>query len=176
MIYFYKGAKGKGKTLTLVKDALMFKKDGYTVYSNMKSIKFAKYLPNEEILKINKNTKLDNCVLIIDEIQTLFNARRSSRKENVDFSHFLQQIRKRKIELLATAQYSNTVDLIFRQHVDYIINPSFDKELLVCKVVYTDLNSIEDDINGMQGEPIRTTVVFDAREIFGLYDTEELVV
>lgn len=176
MIYFYKGAKGKGKTLTMTKDGYQFNLDGKKVFSNMKSHnKFATYISNEQIKELDKNSILKNCVLIIDEIQTLYNARRSMNKENLKFSYFLQQIRKRKIELLATTQYTNTVDLIFRQHVDYMVIPKYDKELQVCKVVYIDINSIEDDINGGITEPDKITVVFDAKEIFKLYDTEELI-
>ena len=175
MIYLFKGAKGKGKTLTMIKDAYIYYLDGYTVYSNMKSVKFAKYITNEQILSINKKTVFSNCVFLIDEIQTLFNSRRSMKKENVEFSFFIQQIRKREIELLATSQFSNTVDLTFRQHIDIIAMPQFDKEFNVCKVVYTDLNSMEDTIDGFEGEASQVTVVFDAREIFGLYDTKELI-
>lgn len=175
MIYFYKGAKGRGKTLTMVKDALIFHKNGKPVFSNMKSIKFGLPITNEEILKIDKNSTLNNCVLIVDEIQTLFNARRSMKTENVKFSYFIQQIRKRNIELLATSQFSNTVDLIFRQHIDYIVMPKFDKELNVCKVTYLNMNSLEDDIGGSIIEPDIVTVVYNAEEIFGQYDTEELI-
>ena len=57
MIYLYKGAKGKGKTLTMIKDAYLYHLDGYKVYSNMKSVKFAKYITNEQILSINKKIK-----------------------------------------------------------------------------------------------------------------------
>lgn len=174
MIYFYKGAKGKGKTLTMVKDAYVYHLNGYKIYSNMKSIKFAIYISSEDIMKITKESPLRDCVLLIDEVQTLFNARRSMKKENVQFSFFIQQIRKRNIEMLATTQFSNSVDLIFRQHIDYIVSPHFDKDLNVCKVNYMDLNSVE-DVGLSQSEPHTISVVYDATEIFGKYDTKELV-
>jgi len=176
MIYLYKGAKGKGKTLSMVKDAYLFHLDKRPVFTNMKTLNFGQYISNEEILKIDKNSKIKKCCLLIDEIQTLFNARRSMKKENVDFSHFIQQIRKRDIDLLSTSQFSNTVDLIFRQHVDIIATPRFDKELLVCKVEYLDMNSLEDNMIGEIQDLDVVSVVYDAREIFGKYDTEELIV
>lgn len=175
MIYFYKGAKGRGKTLTMVKDAYLFHLNGYTVFTNMKSVKFGVYMTNEDIIKIDKTSFLKNCVMLIDEVQTLFNSRRSMKKENVNFSYFIQQIRKRNIELLATSQFSNTVDLILRQHIDYMITPFHDKELDVCKVIYLDLNSFEDDNNGIINEASRTTTVYDALPIYKLYNTEELI-
>lgn len=174
MIYLYKGAKGKGKTLTMVKDAYLFHLEGKKVYSNMKSVKFAEYIPNEEILKIDKNNSLKNCVLLIDELQTLFNARRSAKKQNLEFSFFIQQIRKRGVELLATSQYSNTTDLLFRQHIDYIVMPKFDKELNVCMAEYIDLNSLEDNLTGEINMTVK--IVFNGEEIFGLYNTNELIV
>lgn len=176
MIYLYKGAKGKGKTLTMIKDAYVYFMNGYKVYSNMKSVKFAIYLSNEKILAINKKSPLKKCVFLIDEIQTLFNSRRSMKKENVEFSFFIQQIRKRDIELLATSQYINTIDLTFRQHVDYMVTPNFDKELLVCHVTYLDMNSIEEDQFGQMTPASSVNVVFDCRDIFGKYDTKELIV
>lgn len=176
MIYFYKGARGRGKTLTMIKDAWIFHKNGYQVLSNMKSVKFATYISNEDILNINKDSPFKNCVILVDEIQTLFNARRSAKKENLQFSFFIQQIRKRNIELLVTSQFANTIDLILRQHLDFVVRPYFDKELKVCRVDYQDLNSIEEGTDGMIKPAEVVSVVYDAREIFGKYDTKELIV
>lgn len=175
MISLYKGAKGRGKTLSMIKDAYLYKLDGWDVLSNMKGVTFAKFISNEDILKINKNSPLYKVVLLIDEIQTLFNSRRSMKKENVDFSFFLQQIRKRGIILLCTSQFSNTTDLTLRQNLDIMVTPKFDKVLLVCHVKYVDLNSIEEDIFNDDVKPVVVEVVFDAQSIFGLYDTDEII-
>jgi len=173
MITLYKGRRGKGKTLTMIKDAYLDHLNGKVVYSNMKSVKFAIYITNEKILSITKKSEYRKCVFLIDEIQTLFNSRRSMKTENINFSFFLQQIRKREIELRATSQFSNTIDLTFRQHVDFICDPDFDKELLVCKVTYIDINNIDE--NNPEDMNNRVVVVYDAREIFGLYDTKEII-
>lgn len=172
MIYFYAGPKGSGKTLTMIKDAFIFHKRGYKVFTNMKSVTFGSYINNETILKINKESKLKNCVLLIDEVQTLFNARRSMKKENVDFSFFIQQIRKREIEMLCTSQYTNTTDLILRQHIDILIKPKFFKKYDIVNVEYIDLNSIDEfNLNGNVNR-----LVFDAKPIYKLYNTNELIV
>ena len=58
-------------------------------------------------------------------------------------------------------------------------NTKFDTELfntlLETKVV-NDLNSFSDDMNGYIEKPNIVSVVFDARKIFKMYDTEELIV
>lgn len=174
MIVLYKGARGRGKTLTMVRDAFNYRANGWKIYSNMESIGFAEYINNRNILKINKDSELYNCVLIIDEIQSLFDSRRSMAKGNLDFSYFLQQIRKRGIILLCTAQYSNTVDIRLRQHVDVIAIPRFVKEFNICEVAYMDLTSIEDDEYGVT-EPKSIEITFECQNIFGLYDTKEII-
>ena len=102
MIVLYTGRRGAGKTLSMVKDGYKFSLNGYKVYSNIE-LGFAEYVENDWILNIHK-TELHDIVLIIDEIQLLIDSRRSARKGNVDFSYFIQQIRKRNIIILCTTQ------------------------------------------------------------------------
>ena len=176
MIVLYKGARGKGKTLTMIKDGLKFINNGWDLYSNMKGLKIGQYLPTNYITNVDKNEKkLFNCVLIIDEIQTLFDSRVSARKENRDFSYFLQQIRKRGVILLTTTQFSNTIDLRIRQHLDIIVIPNFSKKFNVCEVKYIDLRTIEDLEFGIS-EPDSVTIIYNPINIFGLYDTNEMIV
>ena len=177
MIVLYKGARGKGKTLTMCKDALNFQNKGWKVYSNMNDLKVGEYISNEYILSIDKKEKkIFNCVLIIDEIQTLFDSRTSTRTQNRDFSYFLQQIRKRNVVLLCTTQFSNTIDKRLRQHLDILAVPNFLKKYLLCRVKYIDLRTIEDlEIGLGLTEPNFIEVVFDCRKIFKLYNTEELI-
>src|SRR6056297_818724 len=176
MIVLYKGARGRGKTLTMTKDSIQFKNDGWKVYSNMKGFKIGSYISSDEILMIDKhNSNLKDCVLVIDEIQTLFDSRTSMKKENRTFSYFLQQIRKRGIILLCTTQFSNTIDLRLRQHLDIIGIPRFNKKFNVCEVTYIDLNSIEDAEFGLT-DPESVTIIYDPTTISGLYDTKEMIV
>ena len=176
MIVIYKGARGRGKTLTMCRDAKKFTENGWKVYSNMQGLKIGEYITNEKILAIDKNEEvLFNCVLVIDEIQTLFDSRTSMKKENRDFSYFLQQIRKRGIVMLTTTQFTNTIDLRLRQHIDVIVIPRFIKKYNVCEVKYIDLRTIEDAEFGVT-EPECVTIVYDAEKIFGIYDTREMIV
>lgn len=175
MIILYKGRRGAGKTLSMVKDGLQYHGEGLKVYSNS-FCPFAKDISNDKILNLDKFSKIKNCVLMVDEIQIFFDARRSTTKENVKFSNFIQQIRKRNIILLATTQFANTIDLRFRQHVDIIALPNFIKELEVCEIVYVDVTSTE-DIFSTEGikEPRLVKMVYDAKPIFKLYQTEQLI-
>lgn len=174
MIVLYTGRRGSGKTLTMVKDAYKLKLTGYKIYSNIE-LDFAEFLENEEIINIQK-TNIEDAVLIIDEIQLLLDSRRSARKGNLDFSYFIQQIRKRRIIILSTTQFSGTVDLRLRQHVDIVARPKYDKLLNVCEVSYIDMTAMNDNlfINDMDFQIPIITIVYDAELIFPLYDTNRI--
>ena len=178
MIIFYVGRRGTGKTLTMVYNAYKYFLDGWKIYSNFE-LPFSEYIDSEEILKIDKNSTIKNCVILIDEISVLYDSRRSMKKTNINFSQVLMELRKRNINILATTQFSGTTDLRFRQHVDIIARPKFNKKYCVCEVNYMDVTAFEDDFNLMSGI-ISTknnfiTVVYDPKPIFKLYDTNRII-
>lgn len=173
MIALYRGSRGKGKTLTMVKDGKRYFDRGFKVYSNMKSLKFGEYVDSTFILNINRQSQLFNCVLIIDEIELFFDSREFSKKENKDFSKFLQQIRKRNVNILCTCQYVGLVDLRIRQQIDIIVYPHFDKVSLYVTCYYFDLTKLEDDFNPMDLKP--SVVVYNAFKVFSLYNTYEIL-
>ena len=171
-IVLYLGRRGAGKTLSMVKDAYLYYKNGRRIITNMNSIKFGEKMSNEEILKLSKDSDIYNCVLVIDEIQLLFDSRRSMKKENITFSNFIQQIRKRGIIMLGTTQFDNTIDKRLRDHCDIIALPKINKDLLLCRVKYLDPTSSQD----IESDGILeySSVVYDMRDIFQLYDTNEM--
>ncbi len=174
----YQGRRGCGKTLTLVKDATNYYYDGWKIYSNMFTLKIPhKYISEQEMLSINKESKINDCVLIVDEIQLLLESRRSMKKENISFSNFIQQIRKRNIILLCTTQFTGTVDLRLRQHIDIRVTPRIDKKLHVVEATYYDMTSIEDYglTKPLNNIPQNITVVFDAMQVYGKYNTREML-
>jgi hypothetical protein len=180
MIILYSGKRGTGKTLTMVKDAINFYSKGWNIYSNMLRLKIPHvYMSEEEMLNIDKESNLFDCVFLVDEIGTLLDNRRSMSKNNINFSHFIQQIRKRNIVLLATTQYNNTIDLRFKQHLDVEVRPRYDNELKIIDAEYIDITSGEQSINniGMGIPKIYKSVrlVFEASKVFGYYDTNELI-
>jgi hypothetical protein len=178
MITLYKGARGRGKTLTMVKDGLEYYLEGYRILRNFEC-SFGEYIENEDILNLNKESEINNCVLMIDEIQIFFDSRRAMTKQALTFSNFVQQIRKRNILILCTTQYSNTIDLRLRQHLDIIAYPNFKKELNVCEVTYVDLTRMQDDI-GILGtsefKPATVKIIFNAEPIFKHYNTGEMII
>ena len=69
VIVIYLGRRGAGKTTTMVKDAYIEYMRGRRVISNMESLTFGEYMSNEDIVKINKQSDIENAVLLIDEMQ-----------------------------------------------------------------------------------------------------------
>ena len=179
MIVLYKGARGRGKTLSMVKDGLGFYLNGYKILRNF-HCSFGEYIDNEEVLGLSKNSNLNNAVLLIDEMQIFFDNRRSMTKQNITFSNFVQQIRKRNIIILCTTQYSNTIDVRLRQHLDIIAFPNFKKDKNICEVTYMDLTRLQDNDlilgTGQEFRPMLSKIIFNAEPIFKLYNTEEMIV
>lgn len=173
MIILYKGAKGKGKTLTLLKDGLEYLQEGYLILRNFEA-RFGQYISNDEILKLDKNSPYHDCVLLIDEIQVFFDSRRSGKKQNLDFSNFIQQIRKRHIIILATTQYSNNVDLRFRQFVDIVVYPNYIEELKLCEVTYVDITQADDLFNPVKEFP-QVKIIYDPKPLFKMYNTDQMI-
>jgi hypothetical protein len=165
----YKGRRGCGKTLTMVKDALNFYNKGWEIYSNFDIAIPYKKLENEHIININENTKIKDCVLLIDEIQTIIDSRRSMRKENLNFSYFVQQIRKRNIILLCTTQFTKTTDIRLREHTDIVVKPKIYREYPIVEATYYDITS-EEELNYID----ERIIIYNPQAIFNLYDTNEI--
>lgn len=177
MIVAYLGGKGRGKTLTMTKDAYDYYLMGYRVMTNMDNINFpAQIITNEQIKQINKDSNIVNCVLMIDEAQVFFDSRMSQTSGNKNFSYFIQQSRKRNIHIFYTAQFVNDVEKRLREQTDIKATPKIDEDTSVVEVTYTDLTTSEEDIDGTIRPPERVTLVFDAEPVFNLYQHEEMQV
>jgi zonular occludens toxin Zot len=124
---FYFGKTGSGKTLHTAIDALIDCLNGREIFSNMTFY----HIPYKKIDLIdmvdavidNKNDFTDNKpkTLILDEIQTLMDSRRSASRSNVDFSLFISQCRKRGFNVIYTSQYLNGADIRLRQLTDKLV-------------------------------------------------------
>lgn len=172
MIVLYKGARGRGKTLTMTKDAYRFFCKGYKIYANY-GLTFGEKVTSDYILSLNRESNLFNCVLVLDELQLFFDSRNFSRQQNKDFSNFLQQSRKRNIHILYTTQYINTCDLRIRQQTDIVAYPKFNNKLQVCGCKYFDITLLEDGTEVYDLKP--TLVIYPASRIFPLFDTNEML-
>ncbi len=170
MITLYRGRRGKGKTTTMVKDAYNYFCYGWKIYTNMDKLGFPhEQLSVDDIVNLHKSD-IENCVLMIDEIQAIVDNRRGMKKENVSISNFFYEIRKRSIVLLATTQFSRNTDLRFRDQVDIIAHPSMLPEYPVVECVYTDLTATEDNVG-----IISRKVIYNPTEVFKLFNTNERV-
>lgn len=170
-IVFYRGKRGSGKTLTMVKDAYNYYIQGIKIYSNI-SVSFEHEKINKQFLiNLMKDDSINNCVIIIDEIQIYFDSRRSASSKNVSFSKVVQQLRKRGIILLCTTQYTGTVELRIRQHIDIMVNCKHNDEFNICENEYIDLTRIED---GLVNTSVNT-IIFDASSVYNMYNTKEII-
>lgn len=181
MIVSYKGRSGSGKTLSMVKDGMAFYQKGYKVYCNFEC-SFAEKISNEEVLALNKDSDLYNCVIMLDELQSIFDSRK--RKESTTFSHFIQQIRKRNIHILGSIRFEYLVDVRIREETDITAEPNFieftTKDGVThyfCEVTYTDRTMTQGEFafNETENEDAKVKIVFNAEPIFNLYNTEEMI-
>lgn len=164
---------GGGKTVTAVKLAYhSWKKYGQTIYSNIglnfPHIKFTKKV-FDELMKDKK--KLQNVVILLDEMHVYFDSRSSMTKRNKKFSYFVNQTRKRNVTILGTTQSWRQVDVRFRSRVH---------KLSYCRRVtsITDPQAIIrietiDPNEDTPSPPLRTEYL--ANPYFPLYDTNEIV-
>lgn len=174
MIVAYRGRRGSGKTASMVRDAYISYTKGRKIYSNIHLYFPYEPITHENISKL-KDSEFDNCVLLIDEIQVIFNSRNFQSKRNKDFSIFVQQTRKRKVDLFFTTQSLRTVDVNIRENIDINVFP---------KPIYDDnenligFESIYQDPYGREGFGIYkdlSIVSYLAKPIFKLYDTNQIV-
>ena len=118
---FFTGQTGSGKTLGMIKEGVKDFILGRTLFATMKKIQNIQYyyvdledlilmVQNEEIDLIDERPK----TLMLDEIHTMFDGRRSSSRENIDFSVFISQCRKRRFNVYYTSQWITGADTRIR--------------------------------------------------------------
>jgi len=116
MIHLIIGRQGSGKTLFLVKKAYEYYKAGYTIYSNVHLNFPYQKLKYKDII----DCKLNNGMVILDEIHLLLPARRSMRTINQQIcDSFLSMVRKKNLIVYGTTQTERKVDIRFREEKDF---------------------------------------------------------
>lgn len=118
---FFYGQTGSGKTLSAIRECVKDVILGRTLYSNMQKITNLPYfyVDLEDLILMVSNEELDTNddrpkTLLLDEIHTMFDGRRSSSRENIDFSVFISQCRKRKFNVYYTSQWISGADVRIR--------------------------------------------------------------
>jgi len=109
---FFYGQTGSGKSLSAIRESVKDVILGRILYSNMEKITNVPYyyIDLEDLILMVQNEELDindnrPKTLLLDEIHTMFDGRRSQSRENIDFSVFVSQCRKRRINIYYTSQW-----------------------------------------------------------------------
>ena len=169
-VVLYRGARGTGKSLTMTRDSLKYYKLGWKILTNLDGTPFQK-IDSSFIFSLDITSDLKNCVLVIDEIELFFDSREWNKKESRFFSRFLQQIRKRNVIILCTAQFTNLIDVRLRQQIDTLVICTFDKLLCLASCTYIDLTSLESN----PLHPLSYISTYSPRPIFKYYDSYALI-
>lgn len=171
MIIGYIGTRGRGKTLSCVREAYEHQLKGYTVYANLKLSR--KYFPNYVQLTgqmlidyVQSETQFSKAFFILDEVHVYLDSRMGMSKKNVIISYFILQTRKRDVRIGYTTQFIDQVDKRLRHPTEVIIdcqNYNNDKSVIQRNVVW-------------HKETGRTWLdSFRANDYFNYYDTNYIV-
>lgn len=114
------GKVGSGKTLFMTADVV---NSGKPIYANY-DIKHKKYKPLTPEMLMNPD--LHGAVIGIDEAYAWLESRTSGKDINRYMSYILFQSRKKDMDIYMTDQLASTIDLRFREMVDWEIR---------CKVI-----------------------------------------
>lgn len=179
MIHLVIGRQGSGKTLYLVKKAYEYYKQGYTIYSNVHLNFPYKKLKYNDII----DCKLENGVVIIDEIHLLLSARNSMSKINREIcDSFLSMVRKKGLIVYGTTQTERKVDIRFREEKDFFyicrkyafINDKWVEVMHNQNLSKTIPIMVQLDCTEMFSNQ-SLEFSFIANEYFNLYDTRQII-
>ena len=135
-ITFYYGMTGSGKTLNAVYDAMLDRIRGRRIFSNMKRLRIPNcvYVAPKTLIRaldpsLTTDPQLTETLLntrepktlILDEISKWWDSRRHAHKENQYLAYFVDQSRKRNINLIVIDQHIGGFDVRGRQLVDKLI-------------------------------------------------------
>lgn len=116
MIILYVGDFGSGKTRGAVQGAGQRWKEGLQVYSNI-----ALNFPYKSVAEVNLKTDIANCILLLDEIHTVVDSRRSGSGESLNWTYLFTQTRKARCDVIGTSQFASQVDVRFRNFIDLLV-------------------------------------------------------
>lgn len=161
------GDRGSGKTLFMTALAVQYASEGHNIYSNYE-LTGIKYTPLsfKELATIPES--LTDAVILLDEVHVGVDSYDFFTDHVRNISAFILQLRKRRITLFYTTQ---TIDLVakrLRQQTNYIMQVEPLEERGTAVV------SIFDHSKSFGSDFIRT-LLFDGRQFYGFYNTNEVV-
>lgn len=170
MILLFVGNMGSGKTLSMVKMAYEYHKQGYKILSNMRLNFPHTLITSKDVQGFASNQEqLYNTIVLLDEIHIFMDSRRSGSKKNLLTSYFLTQTRKQKVKLLATSQHRHQVDRRMRDNTDAFIDCETKK------IPYGENENVLIVVNHVNTRKSYDKQVFIGNKYFHLYDTEEII-
>ena len=177
MIIGIEGFMGDGKTILMVRNALIDFLNHRDLYLNFKMVGIPyKPLLVSDFLNTETAEKYKNASLFIDEITLFMDCRRSSRKENVALSTLLRQSRKRSIVITYSCQSLEEVDLrLIRYTSIFIIAQRLYREDKDGKSHEIESHIQYTIIDTRQRQQNTTYLVLDIRPFFKYYDTDEII-
>lgn len=102
----------------------------------------------------------------IDELNFFFDARRSMKPENIQFSAWLLQQKKQGCNLTGTTHDLMSLDLRLRDNYDYLIRPTvYPAYPAVPQLIKMEIE------NGPLQKRMKRTLTLDCRPFLGLYDS-----
>jgi len=171
MLWRCEGFQKSGKTLLAVGLAKCFYDVGYPVYTNMKSLTFGQKMELDDLLGFRGN--MNNGVILLDEMHTLFDSRNAMSQGNKLASYFATQVGKRHCVLIYTTHLGGMIEgRIFRlttlrfrcrtpdqgQHI--FVNALNEER--AAEAAYFSGIAVQE-----------SWYVVDGRKVWGLYDPDE---
>ena len=131
LIIGYVGARGSGKSVGAARTVILdYMLPGKTVWSNMKIgfnlVSNGNIIPMESkslerLSLVELDEVYSNGLIYVDEVNLLAEARRAMSQENLMFSYILQQLRKRRLTIIWSAQSELHCDDRLRWQTDIFI-------------------------------------------------------
>lgn len=171
MIIGYVGTRGRGKTLSCVREAYEHYLKGYTIYSNInlnkKYFKTWFKLDGQMLVDwVEGDKQFKKAFFILDEVHVYLDSRMGMSKRNIIISYFILQTRKRDVRLGYTTQFYNQVEKRLRQPTEVIVEcQNYNNKGIIINrnIVYVlELNH-------------KFQQQFIANDYFDFYDTNEIV-
>ncbi len=169
MILGILGKIGQGKTFTAVVLAYSLKqKEGYKIYSNIKSLKINDYYISSPSELYNLPEDEGKKLLLLDELQAWFNSRKSMSRHNVKATTELMQSRKLNYDIIYTQQYLKMVDITLRWTTDYYVFPNMSIEDKYVRLNLEFLSPYDMSIVKFKKYKV-------SKNLLDLYDTKEKI-
>ena len=163
----FEAAQREGKTLAAVIWALDAFQHGRKIFSTIQLGFPYEPLNFSDVKLADGQSKFWGGHIFIDELNFFFGGRRSMSNENVEFAAALLQQKKQGCNLTGTTHNILDLDVILREHHDYLVHPrvypAYPEPPVVIK--------LEIDTGPLQRYRPTKTLTLDCRPFLELYDT-----